>query len=126
MSDTLKMSRFKCFCPRCEEVYVPKAKQVNIDGAAFGSSFPHVFLTHYPMVVILPPKIYNYEPKIFGFKIAGKRGSKYFEPSKGNVRIVEDSLQSIELEMIKNKQAAELEQAFDLKVNLEQSQQNSK
>ena len=78
------------------------------------------------MVVILPPKIYNYEPKIFGFKIAGKRGSKYFEPSKGNVRIVEDSLQSIELEMIKNKQVAELAQVFDLEVNLEQSQQNSK
>lgn len=120
------MSRLKSFCPRCEEVYVPKAKQVNIYGAAFGSSFPHVLLTHYPMVVILPAKIYNYESKIYGFKIAGKRGSKYFEPSNGNVRIVEDSLQSIKLEMIKNKQVAELAQAFDLEVNLEQAQQNSK
>jgi hypothetical protein len=53
------------------------------------------------MVVILPAKICNYVPKIYGFKIAGNRGTKYFEPSKGNVRIVEDSLQSIELEMIK-------------------------
>jgi casein kinase II subunit beta len=44
MSDSLKMSRFKNFCPRCEEVYVPKSRHVNIDGAAFGSSFPHVFL----------------------------------------------------------------------------------
>ena len=26
LSDTLKMSRFKNFCPRCEEVYVPKAR----------------------------------------------------------------------------------------------------
>ena len=105
MSDSLKMSRFKNFCPRCEEVYVPKSRHVNIDGAAFGSSFPHVFLQHYPLVVILPPKIYYYEPKIYGFKIAGKRGSKYFQPATGNVRIVEDSLQSMELETIKKKDA---------------------
>lgn len=99
------MSRFKNFCPRCEEVYIPKARQVNIDGAAFGTSFPHVFLKHYPMAVILPPKIYYYEPKVYGFKIAGKRGSKYFQPPKGNVRIVEDSMQGLELEMIKKKEA---------------------
>jgi len=46
---------------------------------------------HYPMAVILPPKIYHYEPKIFGFKVAGKRGSKYFEPATGNVKYIEDS-----------------------------------
>lgn len=95
------MSRFKLFCPRCEEVYVPKARQVNIDGAAFGQSFPHVFLKHYPQAVILPPKIYFYEPKIYGFKIAGKRGSTYFQPPKGNVKIVDDSLQALELELSK-------------------------
>lgn len=106
LSDALKMSRFKNFCPRCEEVYVPKARQVNIDGAAFGTSFPHVFLKHYPMAVILPPKIYFYEPKIYGFKIAGKRGSAFFEPPKGNVKIVEESLQGLELENYKKSQAA--------------------
>jgi hypothetical protein len=100
------MSRFKNFCPRCEEVYVPKARQVNIDGAAFGTSFPHVFLKHYPMAVILPPKIYHYEPKIYGFKMAGKRGSKFFQPPKGNVRIVEESMQGLELEKILKQQAA--------------------
>ena len=47
---------------------------------------------HYPMAVILPPKIYHYEPKICGFKIAGKRGSKYFNPPLGNVKYVEDSV----------------------------------
>lgn len=92
LSDTLRTSRFKTYCPRCEEVYLPKVRQINIDGAYFGTSFPHVFLQHYPMAVILPPKIYYYEPKIFGFKIAGKRGSKYFEPPTGHVRYVEDSM----------------------------------
>ena len=33
----------------------------------------------------MPPKIYHYEPKIAGFKIVGKRGSKYFNPPTGNI-----------------------------------------
>ena len=92
LSDSLRVSRFKVYCPRCEEVYLPKARQVNIDGAYFGSSFPHVFMMHFPQAVILPPKTYFYEPKIFGFKIAGQRGSKYFDPPKGNVKMITDSM----------------------------------
>ncbi len=49
-------------------------------------------MQHYPLAIILPPKIYYYEPKIFGFKIAGKRGSKYFEPTVGNTKYIEDSM----------------------------------
>ena len=65
---------------------MPKYKQINIDGAYFGTSFPHHFIMNYTQAVILPPKIYYHEPKIFGFKIAGKRGSKYFNPQKGPVK----------------------------------------
>ena len=103
LSDSLRTSRFKVYCPRCEDVYLPKARQVNIDGAYFGQSFPHVFMMHYPQAVILPPKIYFYEPKIFGFKLAGKRGSKYFEPTKGNVKLMEDTMQALEIEELKAK-----------------------
>jgi hypothetical protein len=46
----------------------------------------------------LPPKIYFYEPKISGFKIAGKRGSKFFEPPKTNVRYNLDTMTLIERE----------------------------
>lgn len=102
LSDSLRTSRFKTYCARCEEVYLPKSRNVNIDGAYFGTSFPHVFLMHYPMAVILPPKIHYYEPKIFGFKIAGKRGSKYFDPPKGNVKYIDDSMQALELEALVN------------------------
>jgi len=80
ISDIPKTARFKVFCPRCEEVYVPKCRANNVDGAWFGTSFPHVFLKNYPNVVILPPKVYLYEPQIAGFKIYGKRGSKFHKP----------------------------------------------
>lgn len=113
LSDALKTSRFKNFCPRCEEVYLPKTRQVNVDGVCFGTSFPQVFLLHYPMAVILPPKIYHYEPKIFGFKIAGKRGSKFFAPPTGNVRYVEDSLQSLEMEEVAKSGARGRQMAID-------------
>ena len=62
MSDTLKISRFKLYCPRCREVYVPKFKTVNIDGAYFGTSFPHHFLQHFQDAILLPPKVFFYEP----------------------------------------------------------------
>lgn len=94
LSDTLRTSRFKVFCPRCEEVYIPKTREVNLDGAFFGTSFPHAFLKHYPLSVILPPKIHFYEPKISGFKIAGKRGSLYFDPPKGATKFIKDSMQA--------------------------------
>jgi len=100
LSDALKTSRFKVFCPRCEEVYLPKFRQVNIDGAYFGSSFPHSFIKHYPDAIILPPKVYYFEPKIYGFKIYKKRGSKYFEPSHGTIKYVEDSLTGKERETV--------------------------
>ena len=118
LSDTLKTSRFKNFCPRCEEVYLPKTRQVNVDGACFGTSFPQVFQMHYPMAVILPPKVYHYEPKIFGFKIAGKRGSKYFTPTQGNVRYIEDSVQGLELEDVRKNPAAQVTIDFNKKLTL--------
>lgn len=49
MSEELRTSRVKVFCPRCEEVYIPKKKCPDVDGAYFGCSFPSIFL----MVCIL-------------------------------------------------------------------------
>jgi casein kinase II subunit beta len=43
MSEDLSISRVKVYCPKCEEVYVPRIKFVDIDGAYFGCSFPHIF-----------------------------------------------------------------------------------
>lgn len=75
VSEDLSTSRVKVYCPRCQDVYIPRQKQLDIDGAYFGTSFPHVFLKSYPeQLPSGPPK---FIPKIYGFKIFGMRGSKY-------------------------------------------------
>jgi len=81
---------------------MPKFRNVNIDGAYFGTSFPHVFIKHYPDAIILPPKVYLYEPKIFGFKVHGKRGSKFYEPPKGSIKYIEDSMTGVDREKLYN------------------------
>ena len=64
------------YCPKCEEVYVPRIKFVDIDGAYFGCSFPHIFLQTFPE--LMPTNKPNkYIAKIYGFKIFGRKGSKY-------------------------------------------------
>lgn len=57
--------------------------------------------------MILPPKIYHYEPKIFGFNIVGKRGSKYFDPPKGNVKFNYDTMTGVDKEKLIEKVKAE-------------------
>lgn len=81
-------------------MYVPKFRSVNIDGAFFGTSFPHHFLKHYKQAVILPPKIYHYEPKIYGFKMVGKRGSKYYDPPMGNIKYNYDTMPGVDKEKL--------------------------
>ena len=90
MSDKIRTSRLKVYCPRCEEAYIPKQKSVNIDGAFYGASLPHIFMKTYPDAIVLPPKVYYYEPKIYGFRVFGKRGSKYYRPAKGPIKYTED------------------------------------
>ena len=81
MSDKVRTSRVKIYCPKCDEVYVPYNK-TRLDGASFGTSAAMMFLQSYPSAIVLPPKVYFYEPIIHGFKVAGKRGSKYYEPHR--------------------------------------------
>ena len=63
---------------------------MNIDGSYFGTSFPAQFMNEFPNAIVLPPKVYFYEPKIYGFNLFGKRGSKYYKPTMGAVRYTED------------------------------------
>ena len=85
LSDELRTSWVKVFCPKCEEVYIPKFKSINVDGAYFGTSVPHVFIKTFKNAIVLPPKIHKFEPSIHGFKIYAKKGSKYHSHT-GRVR----------------------------------------
>lgn len=59
----------KLYCPRCEDIYYPRAARHQIiDGAYFGTTFPHLFLLAFPQAV--PQQLgERYQPKIFGFRI---------------------------------------------------------
>ena len=63
------MSTVRIYCPKCGELYYPRAKyQRNIDGAYFGTTFPHLFYMTYSDLRPTSP-VATYVPKIFGFKV---------------------------------------------------------
>ncbi|KAI4964548.1 hypothetical protein ZWY2020_005505 [Hordeum vulgare] len=68
-SDIPRSSNVKIYCPKCEDLYYPRSKyQSNIDGAYFGTTFPHLFLMTYPHLKPQKPS-QQYVPKVFGFKL---------------------------------------------------------
>ena len=90
LSEDMRYSQVKVFCPLCQEVYKPRdifyGYQSNKkiykfdlpDGVFFGTSFPQTFLLNFPD---LDPRNANnekYIPKLYGFRIFGKYGSKYY------------------------------------------------
>jgi hypothetical protein len=63
----------KMFCPLCNEVYGARAsRHQHIDGAYFGTTFPHMlFAVHPEYRPSGQPK--KYVPKIYGFKLVSCR-----------------------------------------------------
>ena len=69
ISDLLRCSTVKIFCPMCWDLYFPRARSHNnLDGAFWGTTFPHIFLHSYHTLVPERNKE-KYTPKIYGFKI---------------------------------------------------------
>ncbi|XP_076881411.1 casein kinase II subunit beta-1-like [Bidens hawaiensis] len=64
-SDVSRQSNVKIYCPKCEDIYTP---QSNLDGAYFGSTFPHLFLMTYGHLKPQKPS-QDYIPRVFGFKV---------------------------------------------------------
>ena len=76
-TEELNVSRVKVFWPRCQDIYVPRAGAIELDGAYFGLYFPQSFIQFYPELFeqIQGPEMHWV--KLYGFKIFGKKGSKY-------------------------------------------------
>lgn len=67
-SEDLRSANVKIFCPKCEQLYSPKRKHKELDGAYFGMSFPQIFLQGYP--ALMPLEIPRpFAARIYGFKL---------------------------------------------------------
>lgn len=50
LSDMPRNYTVNVFCPRCHGLYFPKStRQANVDGAYFGTTFPHLYLMTHPV-----------------------------------------------------------------------------
>ncbi|KAH8555735.1 casein kinase II, regulatory subunit [Umbelopsis sp. PMI_123] len=59
----------RLFCPSCLDIYVPPSSRfMNIDGAHFGTSFPHLLVKTYAGLVPDTPEK-TYTARLFGFRI---------------------------------------------------------
>eukprot|EP01114_Cavostelium_apophysatum_P015570 TRINITY_DN4265_c0_g1_i2.p1 TRINITY_DN4265_c0_g1~~TRINITY_DN4265_c0_g1_i2.p1 ORF type:complete len:270 (-),score=60.26 TRINITY_DN4265_c0_g1_i2:193-1002(-) len=80
-SDIPRTNMVKLFCPKCQDIYYPKyGRHASIDGAYFGTTFPHLLLQTYPELVPTKPQ-FSYVPRIFGFKIH-KSSTNYPRPPR--------------------------------------------
>ena len=69
LSDLPRNYTVNVFCPRCHGLFFPKStRQANVDGAYFGTTFPHLFLMTHPDLIPSKP-LQQYRPRVYGFKI---------------------------------------------------------
>lgn len=60
LSDLPRNYTVNVFCPRCHGLFFPKStRQANIDGAYFGTTFPHLYLMTHPV------SIFGHFPRVY-------------------------------------------------------------
>lgn len=68
-ADAPRLHTVKLFCPRCRDVYHARhPRHAALDGAYWGTTFPHLLCQTYPDLLPPPPAAF-YTPRIFGFKV---------------------------------------------------------
>lgn len=70
-SDVAREGSVKIYCPKCNDIYYPRSsRHRGIDGAYWGTTFPHLFLITYPENKPPPPTTF-YIPRVYGFRVHG-------------------------------------------------------
>jgi len=84
LKDEIGVDTVKIFCPKCQCVYHPPPVRsrnnhhsssgvtgnTGVDGASFGTTFPHLFLMTFSNLVPDPlPQDSAYIPRVFGFRV---------------------------------------------------------
>jgi casein kinase II subunit beta len=91
LSDMPRNYTVNVFCPRCHGLYFPKStRQANIDGAYFGTTFPHLYLITHPEMIPIRP-MQQYVPRVYGFRI--NENSLYFRNHNNNTSSEEQQQQ---------------------------------
>jgi casein kinase II subunit beta len=68
-SDVMREASVKIFCPKCNDIYYPRSsRHKSLDGAFWGTTFPHLFLMQFPDY-IAPKSKFTYVSKIYGFRV---------------------------------------------------------
>uniref|UniRef100_K3WHD7 Casein kinase II subunit beta n=1 Tax=Globisporangium ultimum (strain ATCC 200006 / CBS 805.95 / DAOM BR144) TaxID=431595 RepID=K3WHD7_GLOUD len=77
LHDEWKKSEMKVFCPKCRDLYTPVTdyQAPAIDGAYFGTTFPHLFFMTYRELEPAPSTLL-YVPRVFGYKIHNKHENR--------------------------------------------------
>eukprot|EP01065_Artemidia_motanka_P029264 TRINITY_DN35407_c0_g1_i1.p1 TRINITY_DN35407_c0_g1~~TRINITY_DN35407_c0_g1_i1.p1 ORF type:complete len:258 (+),score=28.28 TRINITY_DN35407_c0_g1_i1:96-869(+) len=70
-SDVMREASIKVYCPLCGDIYHPRSsKHKSLDGAFWGTTFPHLFIMCHPQLFQgLPKPLTKYVPRIYGFKV---------------------------------------------------------
>jgi len=96
LKDEMGADTVKIFCPKCQCVYHPPpvrsrsshhggAGAAGVDGAAFGTTFPHLFLMTFSNLVPDPlPQDSAYIPRVFGFRVHMSERSCGPSPAPGH------------------------------------------
>jgi Casein kinase II regulatory subunit len=86
LKDEIRAGPVKIYCPKCSQVYHPPPTRSRsglssgVDGAAFGTTFPHLFLMTFSNLVPDPlPVESSYIPRVFGFRLHKSARQKYLQ-----------------------------------------------
>lgn len=97
LKDEIGADTVKIFCPKCQCVYHPpvvrhrshhgSAGNGGVDGASFGTTFPHLFLMTFSNLVPDPlPANSAYVPRVFGFRVHSSAHQQRDEPPAASSR----------------------------------------